>query len=123
MSVNSKMTAIADAIRAKTGGTGLLTLDAMPAAIASIKGGGDTATLTVNSMGGMVEFIDSDGVHRVVDIYETGTFTVAVPTIVCAHEGFNSYAEGSATTLAAAAIVGVFLVTGDATIYGEGDTL
>lgn len=36
MSVNSKMTAIADAIRAKTGGTGLLTLDDMAQDIATI---------------------------------------------------------------------------------------
>ena len=36
MSVNSKMTAIADAIRAKTGGTTALTLDQMATDIASI---------------------------------------------------------------------------------------
>ena len=36
MSVNSKLTAIADAIRAKTGGTGLLTLDNMAQDIAAI---------------------------------------------------------------------------------------
>lgn len=36
MSVNSKMTAIADAIRAKTGGTGTLTLDQMATDIAAI---------------------------------------------------------------------------------------
>lgn len=39
MSVNEKMTAIADAIRAKTGGTELLGLDAMAEAIAAITGG------------------------------------------------------------------------------------
>ena len=39
MSVNSKMTAIADAIRANTGITGLLTLDDMPAAISECGGG------------------------------------------------------------------------------------
>lgn len=36
MSVNSKMTAIADAIRAKTGGTNALTLDQMAQDIAGI---------------------------------------------------------------------------------------
>lgn len=40
MSVNEKMTAIADAIRAKTGGTDLLTLDGMAAAISAIQAGG-----------------------------------------------------------------------------------
>lgn len=39
MSVNSKMTAIADAIRAKTGGTSTLTLDQMATEIAGISGG------------------------------------------------------------------------------------
>lgn len=45
MSIYSKMTAIADAIREKTGGTALLTLDAMAEAIAGIEagGGGDTS--------------------------------------------------------------------------------
>ena len=43
MSVNSKMTAIADAIRGKTGGTEVLTLDAMAVAIKGIEvGGGNT---------------------------------------------------------------------------------
>lgn len=40
MSVNEKMTAIADAIRAKTGGTGALTLDQMAVEIDGIQGGG-----------------------------------------------------------------------------------
>ena len=40
MSVNSKLTAIADAIREKTGGADALTLDAMAAAIAGIETGG-----------------------------------------------------------------------------------
>ena len=40
MSVKSKMTAIADAIREKTGGTDSLTLDAMAEAIAGIEAGG-----------------------------------------------------------------------------------
>ena len=40
MSVNSKMKAIADAIRAHTGGTDALTLDAMAEAIAGIQSGG-----------------------------------------------------------------------------------
>ena len=46
MSVNSAMTAIADAIRAKTGGTEPLTLAQMPSAIASIKGGGEAPEYT-----------------------------------------------------------------------------
>lgn len=40
MSVNSKMTAIADAIRARTGGTAALTLDGMAEAIEALEAGG-----------------------------------------------------------------------------------
>lgn len=40
MALTDKLTAIGDAIRAKTGGTELLTLDEMPTEIASISGGG-----------------------------------------------------------------------------------
>lgn len=47
MSVNSKMTAIADAIREKTGGTDPLTLDQMAGQIADISTGTDTSNGTV----------------------------------------------------------------------------
>ena len=40
MALTDKLTAIADAIRAKTGGSALMTLDDMPDEIASISGGG-----------------------------------------------------------------------------------
>lgn len=43
MSINEKMTAIADAIRAKTGGTDALTLDGMAAAIPEVFAAGRTA--------------------------------------------------------------------------------
>lgn len=42
MALTDKLTAIADAVRAKTGGTELLTLDQMAAEIAGISGGGVT---------------------------------------------------------------------------------
>jgi hypothetical protein len=42
MALTNKLSAIADAIRSKTGGTHLLTLDQMPEAIRSITGGGGT---------------------------------------------------------------------------------
>ena len=54
MSVHSKMTAIADAIRGKTGGTNPLTLDQMATAIAEIQtggGGGDNTLLESIVMG------------------------------------------------------------------------
>lgn len=50
MSVNTKMTAIADAIRAKTGGTAALSLDAMAEAIAGLEiGSVDWGELEVNT--------------------------------------------------------------------------
>ena len=51
MSVNSKMTAIADAIRGKTGGTNPLTLDQMATAIAEIQtgGGGDEMYIALSN--------------------------------------------------------------------------
>lgn len=44
MALTDKLTAIADAIRAKTGGTEPLSLDEMPTEIASISGGGGGIT-------------------------------------------------------------------------------
>lgn len=47
MALTDKLTAIANAIRAKTGGTATMTLDEMPTEIASISGGGDITDGTV----------------------------------------------------------------------------
>lgn len=65
MSVNEKMTAIADSIRAKTGKAGKLTLDDMPSAIESIVGGGgaDVSGVTATAphvLEGDV-FVDAEG--------------------------------------------------------------
>lgn len=48
MALTDKLTAIADAIRAKTGGTAALTLDQMPAEIAGIRTGGDGSPRVVD---------------------------------------------------------------------------
>lgn len=48
MALTDKLTAIADAIRAKTGGTATMTLSEMPTEIASISGGGITPTGTIS---------------------------------------------------------------------------
>ena len=61
MSVNAKMTAIADAIRAKTGKSDLLTLDQMPTEIASISGGGGSDEDLVGALiSNTLTEIDSD---------------------------------------------------------------
>lgn len=57
MSVNEKMTAIADAIRAKTGGTEALTLDGMAEAIASIEAGGNNV-MDAFLAGEMTEYVN-----------------------------------------------------------------
>lgn len=60
MALTDKLTAIADAIRGKTGGTDPLTLDQMPAEIAGIQaGGGDNLldyAVTLREMFGLVSF-------------------------------------------------------------------
>ena len=63
MALTDKLTAIADAIRGKTGGTDAMTLDAMAQAIASIEtGGGSTAaTEEYTADLSIVGFIKSDG--------------------------------------------------------------
>ena len=57
MALTDKLTAIGDAIRAKTGKTDLISLDQMPAEIESIQGGGATPSAKWND----VTFIDYDG--------------------------------------------------------------
>ena len=51
MALTNKLSAIGNAIRAKTGGTGLLTLDQMPTEISNIQGGGTVEDLTITSNG------------------------------------------------------------------------
>ena len=51
MALTDKLTAIGNAIREKTGGTDLLTLDQMPTEIANIQGGGTVEELTITSNG------------------------------------------------------------------------
>lgn len=57
MALTDKLTAIADAIRGKTGGTDGMTLDAMVSAIEGISGGGKTGEITCTStIANSVEF-------------------------------------------------------------------
>ena len=51
MALTDKLTAIGNAIREKTGGTDLLTLDQMPTEISNIQGGGTVEALTITSNG------------------------------------------------------------------------
>ena len=51
MALTDKLSAIGDAIREKTGGADLLTLDQMPIEISNIQGGGTVEELTITSNG------------------------------------------------------------------------
>ena len=51
MALTDKLSAIGNAIREKTGGTNLLTLDQMPTEISNIQGGGTVEELTITSNG------------------------------------------------------------------------
>lgn len=64
MALIDKLTAIADAVRAKTGGTELLTLDQMAAAIGGISGGGGVTGLAYD-MGEFVLDADSTGFGKI----------------------------------------------------------
>ena len=88
MSVNEKMTAIADAIRAKTGETGLLSLDAMAAAIMGISvgsGGSEdslqftTGTFTANTTRSAVTINHSLGKKPIHVIFFT-TSAIFIPS-------------------------------------------
>lgn len=90
MSVNAKMTAIADAIRAKTGGTASLSLDQMAAEIAGITTG--------NGSGGNGEFEFVTGTHAVyTKIVTVGPNTVALASE--AVEYLQSLVEGTLDTV------------------------
>lgn len=62
MALTNKLTAIANAIRSKTGGTDLMSLEDMPTAIEGISGGGGSGNPTAESKD--VNFIDYDGTIR-----------------------------------------------------------
>lgn len=65
MSINEKMTALADAVRAKTGQTGKLSIDAMTTAVNNMSTGVELPELTNEGVAADVlsgkEFIDSNG--------------------------------------------------------------
>lgn len=95
MSIYSKMTAIADAIREKTGGTDPLTLDAMAEAIAGIEAGGGSSggstllesgsfTLAAESMKYDVELTNvPDLFICYAEVPETDTSSAALDGAVC----------------------------------------
>ena len=93
--VNEKMTALADAIRAKTGGTEPLTIDGMTAAVESIESGGssgggtsiDTCTVTINGNGATIpnwiaSIYDNGNISYAVNSVTTDT-NITIPNVIC----------------------------------------
>lgn len=115
MSVNEKMTAIADAIRAKTGEAGLLTLDLMASAIANLStSGGSGEDLKITSG----EFTPAtDGVAETV---EHGLGEIPKTILFFAKDGY-SYQSSQSTSSFTAFYATVFslVVTGKTTSSGE----
>lgn len=100
MALTDKLKAIADAVRAKTGGTELLTLDQMAAAIGGISGGGGlpSAVATV-TYGDYIPTVDTNSMPDI----EHGLG--AVPDIVVAWCGELDCSGYSTTTLIGSAII------------------
>lgn len=112
MALTNKLTAIGDAIRAKTGKTDLISLDQMPVEIESIQGGGVAPSAKWND----VTFIDYDGtVLYSYSLEEVQALTElpALPThdgLVC--QGWNWTLE-SIKSLNRSVIVGAMYITDD----------
>lgn len=70
-SVNEKMTAIANAVRGKTGGTEPLTLDGMAAAIAGIQTGGGSGVVESGTF-----TVDKDSIGVVIPVSKKCSFLV-----------------------------------------------
>ncbi len=62
MALTSKLTAIADAIRAKTGETGKMTLEQMPDKIGAISGGGGFDTSQITTTTSMFEYSEAQSI-------------------------------------------------------------
>lgn len=100
MALTDKLTAIADAVRAKTGGTELLTLDEIAAAISGISGGGGlpSAVATV-TYGEYIPTVDTNTMPEIA--HGLG----AVPDITAAWCGELDCSEYSTTTLIGSVII------------------
>lgn len=93
MSIYSKMTAIADAIREKTGGTNPLTLDAMAEAIARIEagGGGEDSILDDFIAGNPIElYHKTESVAKEAFYYNPAIVSVNLPN--CTTLGYRCFA-------------------------------
>lgn len=84
MSVNEKMTAIADAIRGKTGGTEPLTLDQMATEIAGIQVGGGGAALLYATEFSVSEVPESKTTLAVIETgltLDDGAYTIVIKCV------------------------------------------
>lgn len=98
MALIDKLTAIADAIRGKTGGTALLTLDDMAAAIAGIPSGGGGSGVTIT------EYVVTENADRSLWLNEQGIKLVkGVNLLISGKMFYNTttvtWAQGAVTAI------------------------
>ncbi len=92
MSVKEKMTAIADAIREKTGDSALLSLDGMAEAIAGLSistGAAETGTVTASGSATISISHSLGKVPLLVMIYSTSSSVASKVVKICGYNGTN----------------------------------
>lgn len=98
MALTEKLTAIADAVRGKTGGTDMLTLDDMAAAIAGISSGGGGSDVTIT------EYVVTENADRSLWLNEQGIKLVkGINLLVSGKFAYNAvnptYVQGAVTLI------------------------
>ena len=134
MALTDKLTAIANAIRAKTGKTGTLTLDQMPTEIAGITGGGTDVTIIPN-VEIALDFTDGDILIDAGEGYAVRTATIFKPDtlkpenikagvtiagIVGTHEGGGGSAGGNYVAFGGISNTAAWLLDTDGVLLIQG---